>query len=59
LRDFRVGLMIAGIVGKMKFERAVRINANIGQAERHGASRAALVQSDFSLRLPVDQVWLW
>jgi hypothetical protein len=43
----------------MKFERAVRINANIGQAERHGASRAALVQSDFSLRLPVDQVWLW
>src|ERR1700726_3910665 len=47
--------MIAGIVGKMKFERAVRIDTNIGQAERHGASRAALVQSDLALRRPVDR----
>ena len=47
--------MIAGIVGKMKFERAAWIDANIGQAERHGASRAALVQSDLALRRPVDR----
>jgi hypothetical protein len=37
-RDLRVGLMIAGIVGKMKFERAAWIDANIGQAERHSCS---------------------
>src|ERR1700731_3094267 len=47
--------MIAGIVGKMKFERAAWIDASIGQAERHGASRAALVQSDLALRRPVDR----
>src|ERR1700730_1153828 len=47
--------MIAGIVGKMKFERAAWIDANIGQSERHGASRAALVQSDLALRRPVDR----
>jgi hypothetical protein len=46
--------MIAGIVGDMKFEHAAWINANVGQAERHGASRAALVQSDLALRRPVD-----
>src|ERR1700730_15374816 len=47
--------MIAGIVGKMEFERAAWIDANIGQAERHGASQAALVQSDLALRRPVDR----
>ena len=47
--------MIAGIVGKMKFERAAWVDASIGQAKRHGASRAALVQSDLALRRPVDR----
>src|ERR1700730_13988320 len=46
--------MIAGIVGDMKFERAAWIDTNVKQAERHGASRAALVQSDLALRRPVD-----
>jgi hypothetical protein len=47
--------MIAGIIGKMKFECAAWIDANIGQPERHGANRAALVQSDLALRRPVDR----
>src|ERR1700730_6459839 len=47
--------MIAGIVGNMRFERAAWIDANIGQAESHGASRAALVQSDLAFRRPVDR----
>lgn len=35
--------------------RAPQVDADIGQAERHGASREALVQSDFAVRCPGDR----
>ncbi len=55
LRDFRIHLTVARIIGKVKLKLAVRINAGVGKAQRQGAGRTAFVQPDFPPRRPVDR----
>jgi hypothetical protein len=55
LRDLQIDRMIAGIIGKMEFERAVFIDARIGKAQRKGAGRAALMQAHLA---PSETVYL-
>src|SRR5262249_35089449 len=55
LRDLRIHNMIARIIGKMEFERALLIDADSWKAQRKRASGPAFVQSDFPACGAVDR----